>query len=54
MKRKMLLKNKETMKEQFNATFFKVAKYLKWVANIVLFPRKDGNVHMCVNYKDLN
>ncbi|WRX09288.1 Reverse transcriptase domain - like 9 [Theobroma cacao] len=50
----MLLKIKEEVKKQFDVGFLEVAKYLEWVVNIVLIPKKDGKVRMCVDYRDLN
>ena len=42
MKIEMLLKIKEEVKKQFDVGFLKVAKYPKWVANIMPIPKKDG------------
>ena len=50
----MLLKIKEEVKKQLDEGFSEVAKYPKWIANIVSVPKKDGKVRMCVDYKDLN
>ena len=43
----------EVMK-QFNVGFLVVKSYPQWVSNVVPVPKKDGKVHMCVYYKDLN
>ena len=54
MKPEMLFKIKEKVKKQFDVGFLKVAKYPEWVANIVPVPKKDGNVQMCLDYRNLN
>ena len=44
------LKIKKEVKKQFDVRFLIVAKYSEWTANIILVPKKDGKVQMCVDY----
>ena len=50
----MTVKIKEEVQKQIDVGFLITSKYPQWVANIVPIPKKDGKVHMCVNYRDLN
>ena len=54
MKPKWTLKIKEEVEKQYNAGFLRVVNYLKWLANVVLKPKKDRKVRMCVDFQDLN
>jgi len=44
MKPETSWKIKEEVKKQFDAGFLAVARYPKWVANIIPIPKKDGKV----------
>ena len=50
----MAVKIKEEVQKQIDAGFLVTSTYPQWVANIVLVPKKDGKVRMCVDYIDLN
>ena len=36
------------------ASFIREVKHLKWLANVVVVPKKGGKWHVCVDYIDLN
>ena len=54
MKPEVSLKIKEEVEKQFNVGFLDMARCPQWVANVVLVPKKDEKVRMCVDYRDLN
>ena len=54
MKFEIILKIKEEVEKKLKASFLTAIAYLDWVTNIVPMPKKDGKVHMYVDYKDLN
>ena len=34
--------------------FIKLVHQAEWIANVVLIPKKDGKVQMCMDFRDLN
>ncbi|XP_074277941.1 uncharacterized protein LOC141601547 [Silene latifolia] len=54
MRTEWSLKVKEEIDKQLKAGFIKVSEYSDWVANVVLVPKKDGKVRVCVDFRDLN
>ena len=45
---------KEEIQKQLNVGFILVVEYLEWLANVILVPKNDGKVRVCVDFRDLN
>jgi hypothetical protein len=50
----ILIKVKEEIMKQWDAGFLEVFDYSQWVSNIVVVPKKDNKIRLCVDFRDLN
>ncbi|XP_073268737.1 uncharacterized protein [Populus alba] len=50
----ILIKVKEEITKQWDAGFLEVVDYSQWVSNIVVVPKKDNKIRVCVDFRDLN
>ncbi|RVW85035.1 Retrovirus-related Pol polyprotein from transposon 17.6 [Vitis vinifera] len=48
------LQVKEEIQKQLSVGFISVVEYPEWLVNIILVPKKDGKVRVCVDFRDLN
>ena len=48
------LQVKEEIHKQLSVGFLSMVEYLEWLANVIIVPKKDGNVRVCVDFRDLN
>ncbi|KAL6323653.1 hypothetical protein AAG906_002120 [Vitis piasezkii] len=45
---------KEEIQKQLSVGFLSMVECLEWLANVVSVPKKDDNVRVCVDFRDLN
>ena len=54
MSKEVELKVKEEIEKLLKAKFIMPTRYVQWLANIVLVIKKNGNLRVCVDFRDLN
>ena len=54
MRTKWLLKIKEEITKQLKVGFIKPIHQVKWIANVMAIPKKDGKVRLSMDFRDLN
>ena len=54
MRTEWLLKIKEVVIKQLKVGFIKPVNQANWIATVVLVPKNDGKVRICVEFRDLN
>ncbi|XP_047340012.1 uncharacterized protein LOC124943561 [Impatiens glandulifera] len=54
IKTEVVAKVKEEVQKQLEAKFLETVDYPAWIANVVPILKKDGRMHVCVDYRDLN
>ena len=42
------------VKKLIDFGFFREEKHPDWVTNILLVPKKNGRIQICIDYRDLN
>ena len=45
---------KKEVNKLIEVGFIREVKYLTWIANIVLMRKKNGQLHICLDFRDLN
>jgi len=48
------IKVKAELEKQWNVGFLEVVKYPQWVSNIVVVPKKEENIRVCTDFRNLN
>ena len=47
-------KIKEEFERLLKSGFIRTARYVDWLANIVLVVKKNGTLRVCIDFRDLN
>ena len=50
MKLEWTLKIKEVVEKQYNVGFLRVVNYSEWLVNVVMIPKMDGKVRICIDF----
>ena len=50
MKPEWTLKIKEEFEKQYNVGFLRVVNYSEWLVNVVMIPKMDGKVRICIDF----
>ena len=54
MSEERILAAKAEVQRLLNANVIREVKYSEWLANVVLVPKKNGKMRMCIDFMDLN
>ena len=49
-----ILAVKAEVQRLLDAKVIREVKYSEWLANVVLVPKKNGKIRMCIDFTDLN
>ena len=49
-----ILATKAKVQRLLDANIIREVKYSEWLANVVLVPKKNGKMRMCIDFIDLN